>query len=108
MRLLLALASVLLLTALAPPAAAADADAARCPPVCVYADADPTLPSADCPDCVGLTVGAGTLEPDDCNDCGGVGAEAGVQHEEGETTAHVLVCRGGFVHICPVDEGVTV
>lgn len=106
MRTLLALASVLLLTALAPPAAAAPE--ARCPPMCVYADADPTLPSSSCPDCVGLTVGAGTLEPDNCNDCGGIGVEAGANHEGGETTVHVLACRGGFVHFCPVDESVTV
>jgi hypothetical protein len=103
MRLLLALASVLALAALAP-----SATAAQCPPVCVYVDVDHTRPSSSCPDCVGVTVGAGTLDPVGCHDCGGVGVEAGVNHANGETTVHVLACRGGFIHICFVDERVTV
>lgn len=95
MRILLALASVLALSALAPAATAA-----QCPPMCVYAFAEPSES--------GVTAGAGISEPDNCYDCGGVGAEAGVHRDGDGTTVHLLVCRGGFVHICPVDQAVTV
>jgi hypothetical protein len=103
MRILLALAALLAVSALAPSAAAA-----QCPPVCVYVHPAATLPSASCPDCLGLAVSAGTLEPAGCNDCGGIGAEASVEHGNGATTVSALVCRGGFVVICPVDETLTV
>lgn len=104
MRLLVALLSMLaLLTVLAPPATAA-----QCPPVCVGAGVQPTLPSDGCGDCVGVAAQVYTVEPDNCADCGGVWATAGAQHEGGATTVSAQVCRGGFVVICIVDEEVTV
>lgn len=95
MRILLALALLLVAAAVAP-----SATAAQCPPACVYAYVEPSGN--------GVTVGAGTLDPAGCYDCGGVGAEASVQHVDGETTVSLLVCRGGFVVICPVDQSITV
>jgi hypothetical protein len=100
MRILLALAVLLAACALAP-----SASAAQCPPVCPgLVSVALTLPSADCGDCVGGDVTAATPEPAGCNDCGGIGAEASVQHDGDGTTVSLLVCRGGFVVICPVDQ----
>jgi hypothetical protein len=100
MRILLALAT---LAALAP-----SATAAQCPPACVGEGVQLTLPSDGCGDCVGVAVHVETLEPEGCFDCGGVGAAASVQHDGDGTTVSVLVCRGGFVVICPVDQTLTV
>jgi hypothetical protein len=100
MRILLALAVLLAAAALAP-----SATAAQCPPICPgLVSVTPTLPSASCGDCVGVDVTVSTPEPAGCNDCGGIGAEASVQHDGDGTTASLLVCRGGFVVICPVDQ----
>lgn len=104
MRIALALlASLAFLTVLAP-----SASAAQCPPVCVGAGVQPTLPSDGCGDCVGVQAQVYTIEPAGCYDCGGVGAAVGVEHDGDGTTVSALVCRGGFVYICPVDEEVTV
>lgn len=104
MRLAIAsLAALALLTVLAPPAAAA-----QCPPVCVGAGVQPTLPSDGCGDCAGVAAQVYTIEPEGCNDCGGIGVGAGAQHDGDGTTVSVRACRGGIVYICLVDEEVTV
>lgn len=67
---------------------------------------DATLPSDDCPDCVGASVAAGTTNPPNCADCTTLGAGAGVERDEDGTEASAKLCRGGFIYICPVDETV--
>lgn len=103
MRILLALASLLALAAFAPCAAAAD-----CPPACIGAGVQVTYPTDACGDCVGVAVQADLLEPAGCSDCGGVVGAASVEHAGGSTTVSALVCRGGFVVVCPVDQSITV
>lgn len=67
-----------------------------------------TPPSNGCETCVGVEAAVYTVEPSGCYDCGGVGAGAGVEHDADGTTVSAVVCRGGFVYICPVDESLTV
>jgi hypothetical protein len=103
MRSLIALASLLVLAALAP-----SATAAQCPPVCVSVGVTPTTPTPGCGDCVGLDAHAGVLAPNGCFDCTTLGAHAGAQHDASGTTVSAQVCRGGFVYLCVIDREVTV
>ena len=84
------------------------ATAAKCPPACVAAGVEPTLPSDGCGDCAGATVYAHTLPPTGCYDCDTVGVAVGAGNDDDGTTVSVKACKGGFVHICVIDEEVTV
>jgi hypothetical protein len=103
MRLAFALFALLALLSVLSPSATA----AQCPPVCVGAGVQPTLPSDGCGECVGAAAQVYTIEPDGCADCGGVGAGVGAEHDEDGTTVSAKVCRGGIVYICVVDEEFT-
>ncbi|GEM_PF-3887668 len=92
--------AALLLVALAflTPLAAASQDLG------VSVGATPTLPTASCPTCLGVDAHAGVGNVAGCFDCPTLGAEASVQTDGSAVTGHILVCRGGFVYVCLVDE----
>jgi hypothetical protein len=103
MRAFLATLGLLLLTLAASPASAA-----KCPPVCVGAGYEATLPSDGCGDCVGVEAHAGTIPQSGCADCDAVGGGVGAEHDGDGTTASAKVCKSGFVYVCLVDEEITV
>lgn len=100
MRRLAASALPLLLLALVPAATASA-------PLPVSASVEPTLPSGDCADCVGLSAGAAVFLPG-CMDCPALGAAAGAGHGDGATTVEARVCYSSLWYFCFVDVEQTV
>lgn len=76
-------------------------------PLPASATVQPTLPSDECPDCVGATAGAGVFLPG-CMDCPAVGVRAGAEHEAGATTVEARACYSSLFSFCFVDEEHTV
>ena len=94
-----------LLLALLAIATAPAASAAKESPVIVdpYAEV-----GGDCDTCLEASLLVYQGYPDNCADCPDLTVFVGVEHDGRNVHADAVVCRGGFVTICVVDEHVTV